>query len=223
MKPCVVAIVPMRHESKRVVGKNFRPLGGVPLFCHIVLTLLASKTIDEVLIDTDSEPVRETARRDFPDVRLLERPEHLRADTLPMNDVLLHTTSQAQADLYVQTHSTNPFLNSDTIDRAVSTVIDAGGTYDSLFSVTRVQARLWDQLTRPINHNPALLLRTQDLPPTYVENSCLYCFTRQSLVDNHNRVGRRPMMFEIERAEAWDIDDETDFAIAELMYAKRNA
>ncbi|MGH7214828.1 MAG: acylneuraminate cytidylyltransferase family protein, partial [Tepidisphaeraceae bacterium] len=81
-----------------------------------------------------------------------------------------------------------------------------------------VQNRLWDQLGRAINHNPAILLRTQDLPPVYEENSCLYLFTRQTLESCHNRVGQRPLLIELPRLEATDIDEEHDFHIAELLY-----
>ena len=89
--------------------------------------------------------------------------------------------------------------------------------YDSLFSVTRLQTRLWDQLGRAINHNPAILLQTQDLPPVYEENSCLYIFNRETLLRRRNRLGERPLMFEIEAAEAWDIDEELDFAITDFL------
>ena len=93
--------------------------------------------------------------------------------------------------------------------------------YDSLFSVTKVRTRLWDSLARPINHNPAILLRTQDLPPVYEENSCIYIFTRNTLESRHNRIGERPLMFEIDPIEAWDIDEELDFHIAEILYKER--
>ena len=92
--------------------------------------------------------------------------------------------------------------------------------YDSLFSVTRLQTRLWDQLTRAINHNPNILLQTQDLPPVYEENSCIYIFTRQILVARRNRLGERPMMFEIPAREATDIDEELDFEMAEFLMQK---
>ncbi len=88
---------------------------------------------------------------------------------------------------------------------------------DSLFSVTRLQTRLWDQLGRAINHNPAILLQTQDLPPVYEENSCMYIFTRQTLISRRNRLGERPLMYEISAAEAWDIDDEIDFAVVDTL------
>ena len=93
--------------------------------------------------------------------------------------------------------------------------MDSYPAYDSLFGVTRMQTRLWDQLARPINHNPAILLRTQDLPPVYMENSCIYLFTRQTLEQRRNRIGERPYMFEISAAEAWDIDEESTFQIVE--------
>jgi CMP-N-acetylneuraminic acid synthetase len=89
--------------------------------------------------------------------------------------------------------------------------------YDSLFSVTRRQVRLWDQLGRAINHNPTILLQTQDLPPIYEENSCIYIFTRPTLINRLNRIGERPLMFEMDAAEAWDIDEELDFSITEYL------
>jgi CMP-N-acetylneuraminic acid synthetase len=90
-----------------------------------------------------------------------------------------------------------------------------------MFSVTRIQSRLWDQLARAVNHNPAILLRTQDLPPIYEENSCFYLFSRSTLATQHNRIGQRPLMFEIPRLEAIDIDEEHDFVVAELLYQHR--
>ncbi len=217
-KPRIAAIVPMRNDSKRVPGKNWRLLGGKPLFAHVVESLMQCGWVDQIVIDTDSDAVRSIARKQYPNVTIIDRPEHLRNDKLPMNDVLLHTTSQVRADYYLQTHSTNPLLKPDTIASAVEQFVAANGTYDSLFGVTRLQQRLWDQLTRPVNHNPAILLRTQDLPPIYSENSCLYLFSREALASNHNRIGVRPLMFEIDRIEAWDIDEETDFTIAEMLY-----
>jgi len=134
-----------------------------------------------------------------------------------MNEILAYDTSQVQADFYLQTHSTNPLLRVETFSRAIQALISNYPAYDSLFGVTRLQTRLWDQLGRAINHNPAILLQTQDLPPVYEENSCIYIFPRQILLARRNRLGERPMMFEIEAAEAWDIDEELDFAIVDFL------
>jgi CMP-N-acetylneuraminic acid synthetase len=219
-KPQIVALVPMRHHSQRVPGKNYRILAGKPLYQHIIENLLACPEISQVLVDTDSQPVMDGLRRDFPQVRVIERPEHLRADAIPMNEILAYDSAQVEADFYLQTHSTNPLLRSQTISRAIQSLLAAYPAYDSLFSVTRMQTRLWDQLGRAINHNPAILLQTQDLPPVYEENSCIYIFTRSILLARRNRLGERPMLFEIDAAEAWDIDEELDFAITDFLMKK---
>ena len=72
-----------------------------------------------------------------------------------------------------------------------------------------------------MNHDPNQLLRTQDLAPIYEENSCIYIFNRATLEERRNRIGYHPLLFEIDRIESWDIDDEQDFRIAELLYAER--
>jgi CMP-N-acetylneuraminic acid synthetase len=213
----IVALVPMRHASQRVPGKNYRLLAGKPLYQHILNTLLACPEISLVVVDTDSPQIIAGLQADFPQVHLLERPEHLRPPDTPMNEVLIYDTSQVQADFYLQTHSTNPLLSSTSISAAINALVSAYPAYDSLFSVTRLQTRLWDQLGRAINHNPAVLLQTQDLPPVYEENSCLYIFTRQNLLARRNRLGERPLMFPINPHEAWDIDEEIDFLICDTL------
>jgi CMP-N-acetylneuraminic acid synthetase len=211
------ALVPMRHHSQRVADKNFRPIAGRPLFHHIIGNLLACPEITQVVVDTDSQPITHGLQQHFPTVRILERPDALRGDSVSMNEVLLYDTSQVESDYYLQTHSTNPLLRSQTISNAIKTFLSQTPEYDSLFTVTRLQVRLWDQFGHAINHDPDVLLQTQDLPPVYEENSCLYIFSRQTLVSRKNRLGERPLMFEIDRAEAWDIDEELDFTITEFL------
>ncbi len=217
----LAALVPMRHHSQRVPGKNYRPLVGKPLFHHIIETLIAVPEIETIMVDTDSEPVMDGLRKRFPQVKIIERPAHLRADDVPMNEILLHDTAQVQADFYLQTHSTNPLLKPATISRAIQLLLTNYPKHDSLFSVTRLQTRLYDKDGRALNHNPRELIQTQDLPPVYEENSCLYLFTRENLLKNHHRIGDKPLMFEIDADEAWDIDEELDFAICDFLMRRR--
>ena len=217
----IVALVPMRHHSQRVPGKNYRPIAGKPLFHHIVDTLLQVTEIGKIVIDTDSPDIRKSVAEKYPTVEVLERPEHLRADDIPMNEVLLYDSSKYPADLYLQTHSTNPMLTAGSLRSAIRFMQKNYPAYDSLFSVTRVQSRLYDSLARAINHNPNILLQTQDLPPVYEENSCMYIFTRETIEKRRTRIGDRPYMYELDSIEAWDIDEELDFRIAELILQAR--
>jgi CMP-N-acetylneuraminic acid synthetase len=173
--------------------------------------------VERTVVDTDSPPIYEAVAARFPEVTLLERPEHLRSGDTPMNDVLLHDVAQVPAQFYLQTHSTNPLLRQETISDAIAEFFAAYPEKDSLFSVTPLQARLWDADGRAINHDPDVLLNTQDLPTLYVENSCLYIFERSGFLERGNRIGERPFLYRIGAEEALDIDEESDFAIAERL------
>lgn len=215
----LTALMPMRHTSERVPGKNYRPFGdGRPLFHHMIDVLAACPQIDKIVIDTDSPTIKEDCTSCFPDVIVLERPQHLLDGMTPMNDVLLHDIAEVDSEFYLQTHATNPLLKNETMQKAIDTFFHRYPIYDSLFSVTRVQTRFWDSLARAVNHNPDILIRTQDLPPFYEENSCIYIFEGRLLKERHNRIGNRPYLFEIERLEAQDIDEEIDFRIADLIF-----
>jgi len=213
----------MRHHSQRVPGKNYRLLAGRPLFYHILETLQRVAGITEIVVDTDSEVIARGLQKDFPHVQLIRRPEHLRADEVSMNDILAHDAAQHSADYYLQTHSTNPLLRADTISRAMQDFLARKDVFDSLFSVTRRQVRLYDEQGRAMNHDPSALIQTQDLAPVFEENSCLYLFTRESLVRRKHRIGEHPLLFPVAAEEAWDIDTELDFAICEFLMARTSS
>ena len=219
--PKLIAIVPMRHHSQRVHGKNYRNLAGKPLYQHIIETLLAVSEINGIVVDTDSDPVMNGLREMFPQVKIIDRPEPLRADDMPMNEILIHDTELFPADFYLQTHSTNPLLKAETISDAIQAFNNNYPKLDSLFSVTRWQTRFYDKDGNAVNHNPKELIQTQDLPPMYEENSCIYIFTRENLIAKRHRISDNPLMFEISRLEAVDIDEESDFQIAEMLMRQR--
>jgi CMP-N-acetylneuraminic acid synthetase len=217
----LIALVPMRHHSQRVPGKNYRDLAGKPLYQHIIETLLAVPEIHDIVVDTDSEPVMNGLRENFPQVKVIDRPEHLRADDMPMNEILIYDTEQFPADFYLQTHSTNPLLKAETLSDAIHAFNNNYPNLDSLFSVTRWQTRFYHKDGNAVNHNPKELIQTQDLPPMYEENSCMYIFTRENLIAKRHRISDKPLMFEIPRLEAVDIDEESDFQIADILMKMR--
>lgn len=207
----------MRHHSQRVPGKNYRLLAGKPLYQHIIETLVAVPEVNEIVVDTDSDPVMDGLRINFPQVKIVNRPEHLRADDMPMNEILIHDTGLFPADFHLQTHSTNPLLKAGTISKAIQALLAEYPKRTSLFSVTRWQTRFYDKDGNAVNHNPRELIQTQDLPPMYEENSCIYLFTRENLIAKRHRISDQPLMFEIPRLEAVDIDTEADFQLADIL------
>lgn len=223
MNPKIAALVPMRHHSQRVPGKNYRLIAGKPLYQHVIENLLQVTEISQVVVDTDSPEIMKGLAANFPQVRVIERPVALRADDLSMNEILIHDVQQLPEEHFLQTHSTNPLVSPGTISHAIRSYFDNLRNQDSLFAVTQIKIRLWDANGQPINHNPDVLLQTQDLPPIYEENSCFYIFSKQNLITRRNRLGQQPALFEISREEAWDIDEEIDFQIVELLLRQRSA
>jgi CMP-N-acetylneuraminic acid synthetase len=220
-QPRLTALVPMRHHSERVPGKNYRLLAGKPLYAYILETLAGCPQIERIVVDTDSPTILEGVRSAFPEVVLLDRPEVLRGGMVAMNDVLLHDAGQVVSEFYLQTHTTNPFLRVATVEAAISRFFDSYPEHDSLFSVSRWQTRLYSADGSPLNHDPRILLRTQDLAPVFEENSCIYIFPRALLLQTRRRIGQRPELFEIDRMESMDIDEEWDFSLAEALLERK--
>lgn len=209
--------IPLKGESQRVPGKNMRPFGGRPLFHTILATLESAERISGIYIDTDSEVIAESAES-FASVTVVKRKDHLLGHEVSVN-WLIKDFLEDHPDVahLAQTHCTNPLLSAKTIDAAVSAYFESEDR-TSLFTVTRIQARLYDAAGSAINHNPDELIPTQDLEPIYLENSNLYIFERNAFFEEDARITSKPMMWEMDPFEAVDIDEEHDFRMAEALH-----
>lgn len=223
-KQKIIALLPMKGNSERVPLKNLRDFYGKPLY-HVVLnTLLSSDKIDEVIVNTDCENIKRDIEANFKTrVTIRIRPEEIRGDFVSMNKIIEDDLNNSEGTVYLQTHSTNPLLKVSSINNALDRMLALKGEKDSIFSVTKIQTRFYDQEGIAINHNPKELIRTQDLPPIFEENSCFFIFTKESFAQsNKQRIGVNPEMFEIDKIEAIDIDTMEDFILAEAIYKQRS-
>jgi N-acylneuraminate cytidylyltransferase len=210
----------MKGNSERLPDKNIRLLNGKPV-CHwIIESLSESKYINEIIINTDSEKIKETVS-DFKLVKVLDRPDFLLGDAVSMQPLLAHDIEYAKNDYIFQTHSTNPLLSTETIDKSIETYFDNLNKYDTLFSVTPIQQRFYFKNGKPVNHDPNNMIQTQRLEPIYHENSCLYIFSRQTNRKVKNRIGTNPYFFEMDHLESTDIDEWHDFLWAEFLLRQK--
>jgi CMP-N-acetylneuraminic acid synthetase len=215
-----VALLPMKANSQRVKGKNFRPLCGKPLFRWILDSLLAVPEIDEVLINTDARHIlAENGLSDSDRVRIRDRKPELCGDTVSMNLILADDIAAVPAESYLMTHTTNPMLTPATIKAGLDAYYAgvAAGTADSLFTVNKIQTRFYRADGRPVNHDPNNLIQTQDLEPWFEENSNLFIFSGSSFSSTNARIGKKPILHEMNKMEAVDIDTPEDWALAEAV------
>ena len=216
----VVALLPIKANSERVKGKNFRMLSGKPLFKWILDTLLSIKEIDQVVINTDARYLfDECGLVEHERLLIRDRKKEIQGDSVSMNLVLEDDINSINADIYLMTHATNPLLGAKTIRNALNRFV-ASNQNDSLFSVRRVQTRFYREDMSPVNHDPDHLIPTQNLEPWYEENSCLYIFTAGSFRKTKARIGEKPLMFVTPRLESVDIDEEDDWVVAEALAGK---
>lgn len=216
-KKRIVALLPMKANSVRVSGKNFREFCGKPLFRWILDTLLSVDEIDQIVINTDARHIlEENGLVETDRIVIRDRKPEICGDAVSMNLVLADDVANVPADLYLMTHTTNPLMSADTIRKAVSAFWEAqaAGRADSLFTVDKVQTRFYRADCSPVNHDPDNLIPTQNLEPWYEENSNLYIFTRDSFAKTNARIGKKPMMYEGPYFESIDIDTPADWDFA---------
>ena len=215
----IVALLPMKANSERVKGKNFKDFCGKPLFLWVLDNLLALPKIEKIVINTDARGLlADQGLVDNQKIIIRDRPKSICGDDVSMNLIIEDDLNSIDSDNYLMTHTTNPLLKKESINQALNMFEEEKKNgFDSLFTVTKTQTRFYDENSRPINHDPDNLIRTQDLTPWFEENSNLYIFSRESFFKKNNRIGVNPKMFITEQFESTDIDTPADWDLAEIL------
>lgn len=214
-----VALLPMKANSERVKGKNFKEFAGMPLYRWTLDALLANEEIEKVIINTDArEILKENGLVETDRIIIRDRREEIQGDFVSMNVIIEDDINNIQADKYLMTHTTNPNISAETFGKAIATFDKAiNNGFDSLFSVTKWQTRFYREDGSAVNHDPNELKRTQDLEAWFEENSCLYIFSKEAFQKKNARIGANPFLFETPRFESVDIDDAESWKLAELV------
>lgn len=206
-----VAFVPIRLNSKRVVGKNLKMLGKKPLMCYILDTLANIKKIDEVYVYCSQESIKEYLPKG---VKFLKRPEFLDRDETLGKEIYEEFTKTVDADIYILAHTTSPFMKEETVENALDKILNEG--YDSAFSCEKIQTFTWYD-GKPLNYDLKEIPRTQTIEPIYVETSAFFMFKRDIWKVHKQRIGFKPYMAQVDKIEGVDIDWPEDFEFAEKI------
>lgn len=213
----VVALVPIKLNSERLPLKNIRSFtNGKPLIYYILNTLNHVKNVDEIYVYCSDSKIIDYLPSG---VKFLKRDVYYDLSTTSFNKVLLSFAELVEADVYVLTHATAPFMTVESIEKGIDSV--KSGAFDSALSVKRVQEFLWKD-GRPFNYELDYIPRTQDLDVLYEETCGLYVYLREIILQNKRRIGNKPYLLEVSKIEATDINDELDFKIADAIYQMTN-
>jgi CMP-N,N'-diacetyllegionaminic acid synthase len=227
-----LGVIVARGASKRLPRKNLLPLAGVPLVAWSIRAARASG-LDRVVVTTEDREIAEVARQHGADVPFM-RPDELAADYARSDDILLHALDATEADdgrrydvvAYIQ--PTTPFVQPGDIDRAVETV--ARGEAACCFTARDVTEPPWWMFTEGADGHARLFIEgsiegdrehSQKLAKNYFPSGAVWAISCKALREQH-RIYCEPLrmvMMDYERSV--DIDDETDFVIAETLARHR--
>ena len=207
----IVAFVPIRLNSTRVVNKNLKLLGDKPLMCYILDTLVKIKAIDEVYVYCSQEEIIKY----LPErVKFLKRPEYLDRDETLGKEIYEEFVKTVNADIYMLAHTTSPFMKQTTVEDALDKIVNEG--YDSAFSCEKIQTFTWFE-GRPLNYDLKEVPRTQTIEPVYVETSAFFMFKHDIWAIHKQRIGFKPYLVQVDKIEGVDIDWPEDFEFAEKI------
>lgn len=206
--------IPIKANSERVPGKNFRVLNCRKLYEYICEHVKAADAFDDVFIDTNSQEIANfAAGMGF---SVIKRKPELALNTANGNDLLnYHFELYPNYDYYFQLFATAPYLQPESI-RACSDKLVNSTVYDSCFTAVKHQGFFWLNDTS-INYRPCILPRSQDMQPVVEETTGLYGISHDALAKYRCRIGAKPYVHYVSKFEAVDINTEEDLKIAEYV------
>tara|TARA_B100001123_G_scaffold440727_2_gene580405 strand:- start:1008 stop:1673 length:666 start_codon:yes stop_codon:yes gene_type:complete len=206
----IAAIIPIKKNSERVPGKNFRLVNGIPLYRYL-LDKLKNCNFDRVYVDSDSEEIKKYCEKNG--YFFIQRKPELTKNDASGNDLLNYHAEIVKADLYFQLYITSPLLKIETINECIK-ILKQNQSHDSILTSKSIRTWFWYK-NKPVNYDPRSLPRSQDATPLIYETSGLYGIRRNTLISNKSRIGNNPLFYEVSDEEAIDLDTERDFQYLE--------
>lgn len=215
----ILGLICARHHSEGLAGKNIRPMHGTPLIEYALAKAFSSLLIDEVVVSTDIPRSAWSYA-----VQRIERPEHLAGPRVGKWDVWRHALEcYPHADVVVDIDVTRPLTTVEDVDGTIGALRDG-----PVMAVTPSDKHPAFDILQPLRPSGSLIpydcsrpyTARQQLPPAYLHGG-VYVVPARSLLSGADMWVHWWMPYAIPRERAFDIDDETDWKIVEMLMAER--
>ncbi|MCH8956834.1 acylneuraminate cytidylyltransferase family protein, partial [candidate division KSB1 bacterium] len=219
----IIAVIPARGGSKGIEKKNIRSFAGKPLIAHTIEQAMASRSVQRIFVSTDDDEIASISKKCGAEI--VWRPSGISSDTASSESALLHAVNELEEreqfspDLVIFLQCTSPLRKSGDIDAAVQKFVEEKA--DSLLSVSKSHQFFWEErggAARPVNYDYKKRPRRQDFGQQYVENGSIYICKSRILKEHKNRLGDKIAMYEMEKWQAFEIDDAEDFKLCEWLF-----
>lgn len=221
----VLAIIPARGGSKGIIGKNLRPLGGIPLISFPIENAKRSKLLTRLVVSTDSEEIGRYVHECG--VKVIQRPAEFGTDQSPVIDSVIHVLDELEKtgeafDIVVLLQPTSPFWTSDQLDEVLSMFEDEDldGVVSVVPSLEMHPARMYHKDTQDFL-SPLLkdgeTIRRQELSPVYFRNGCFYAVRTSVLKNSQTLMPGKKRGYLMDPDWFLTIDTPRDLKLAEVM------
>ena len=222
-----LAIIPARGGSKRIPRKNIKPFLGKPIIEYSIQAARACKCFDEIMVSTDDKEIAEIAISAGAQVPFF-RSTKASSDTAGTAEVLIEVLYEYEKrGMYFEylccIYPTAPFITAQRLSYAKSLLME--NNVDCILPVTKfsypIQRGLiiengYARMLWPENYSK----RSQDLQDVYHDCGQFYFLNTQSLIKQKSLFPEKTMTIIVPETEVQDIDNESDWKIAELKYSR---
>lgn len=232
----VLAIIPARGGSKKVPGKNIRPLCGKPMIAYAVEEAKRSRFITRILVSTDDEAIATAARDAGAEVPFL-RPAELAGDRVTDLPVFQHAlrwleeNEQYRPELVVHLRPTAPLRRAGHIDTGIEKLLAApeADAVRSVMPATQHPHKMWQfEGDRMLPFMPHLTMADeqfnqprQALPPAFIQNGSVDVVRREVILEKNSMTGSVILGMIMDELDSVNVDQEEDFLMAEMLMKRR--
>lgn len=219
----IVAIIPAKGHSTRVLGKNFRPFFDDASLVDIKIRQCKdARVFDTIYVSSDVESGQVAAESQG--VRFLLRDSRLCLDETPWSEVLIGVLHQLPEDDDVMVAWCPPTSPLFARYAEAIRVLKEQPEHDSLMTVTKLQHYFLGPDLLPLNFQFGVWASfSQKLRPLYQMNCALWLAPKRLMLANRFQIGDLPFFMETSMIDGTDIDTLEEFELAQLLYSKRSA
>ncbi len=225
----IIAIIPARGGSKRILHKNIIDFQGKPLIAWTIEAALKSNLFEEVIVSTDDKKIAEVAKKYGAKIPFLR--EEYADDYSPVSLVTanaLEILLPKKFDVVVQLMPNCPLRTEKDIESAVENFIKEQSNFQiSCFSFGWMNPWWAYQLNekyvpQPIFEDEMRNRRSQDQPPLYCPTGAIWIANADKLVESKNFYGEDYRFFPMSWQSALDIDNYDDLEMAQAVFLLQN-
>ena len=214
----IVAIVPVKGNSVRVKKKNLTKFANSNLFKIKLKQLKKTDCFKKIIISSESKKILNYAKKNGFGIHLRDR--FFSTSKVPMSDVYKNIASEVDGEYIAWINVTNPLCDEYIYQSAVKKFKTISKNYDCFLSAVKNKQNYFYK-NKPINFKRSPWPRSQDLRPLISLPFAISILKRKDMIKWGSCVGKKPFFYFLNSLVATDIDDQSSFKIAELLYKKK--